>query len=87
MDTFTIHDIDDQLMARLSRAASRNGRTMEEEVEAILKAALLPAPVADENSEGSLYDGNRECVEPAGGIELELPDRSAWPILSRLDER
>lgn len=71
MATMTIRNIDDQLKTRLRIRAARNGHSMEDEVRAILRAALAGSA----SGPTSLVDAIRQRIEPLGGIELELPPR------------
>ena len=70
MASITISDLDDEVRHRLRARAARNGRTMEEEVRAILGEA-----VAEEPEPRNLVTIIRECFEPHGGVDLELPPR------------
>ncbi len=71
MATLTIRDLDERLKARLRIRAARNSRSMEEEVRAILKAALS----ADAGSSKSLAKAIRARIEPLGGIDLDIAPR------------
>jgi plasmid stability protein len=67
----TIRGLDDQVKQRLRVRAARNNRSMEEEVRAILKAA-----VASESAKSkSLIKAIRARIEPLGGIDLEIAPR------------
>ena len=71
MITMTIHDLDEDLQARLRLQADLHGHSMEEEARNILRAAL-----AANAAEGhSLFDSIRARVEPLGGVELVLAQR------------
>lgn len=72
MATMTIH-LDDELLARLRLRAMRHGQSMGQEALSILRAALTSQ--VEDNSGASLYAAIRACVEPFGGVELELPQR------------
>lgn len=74
MATITVRNLDDDLKARLRVEAARHGHSMEEEVRVILSRALK-AP----SSGGGLGSRLRERFGGAGGVELELPDRSDRP--------
>lgn len=70
MATLTIRDLDDSLKARLRVQAAENGRSMESEVRAILRTALLdPSPLT------KLGSHIHQRFIPLKGVELELPDR------------
>lgn len=81
MSTMTIHDMDEDLQARLRLQADLHGHSMEEEARNILRAAL-----AANAAEGrSLLDSIRARIEPLGGIELVLPQRE--PVRNPPDTR
>jgi len=69
----TIRNIDEQLKARLRVRAAMHGRSMEDEVQDILRTALSAEPVQTV----SLVEVIRSRIEPLGGIELNLPEREA----------
>jgi antitoxin FitA len=71
MASMTIRDLDDRLKAKLRLRAARNNRSMEEEVRAILKTAL----VSDSGVPKSLVKAIRARVEPLGGMELTIATR------------
>ena len=71
MASITIRNLDAELQQRLRRRAARHGRSPEEEVCDILRAALGPEPPAPEN----LATAIRKRFAPLGGVELELPPR------------
>ena len=73
MATMTILNIDEQLKARLRVRAAMHGRSMEDEVQDILRTALSAEPVQTV----SLVEVIRSRIEPLGGIELNLPEREA----------
>ncbi|CAD84976.1 MULTISPECIES: plasmid stabilization protein [Nitrosomonas] len=73
MATMTIRNIDEQLKARLRVRAAMHGRSMEDEVQDILRTALSAEPVQTV----SLVEVIRSRIEPLGGIELNLPEREA----------
>lgn len=73
MATMTIRNLDDDVKARLRVRAAQHGRSMEEEVRSILRAALQARP---EGSTGdALVADVRALVKPFGGIDLQLPPR------------
>jgi plasmid stability protein len=69
--TLTIRNIEDDLKRRLRIRAARHGRSMEEELRVILRAALAKSDTPSE----SLYDAIRAHFGPLGGVDLELPPR------------
>lgn len=77
MATITIHNLDQDLKARLHERAAQHGRSMEEEARDILQAVLA----ADTKSASGavLVQAIRSRVERFGGVELELPKRSPVP--------
>jgi len=68
----TIRNLDEGVKARLRQRAASHGRSMEEEVRTILRAAVTAPP----RSGAELLAAIRRRVEPLGGIELELPPRT-----------
>ena len=70
MASITIHHLDDEVKTRLQVRASANGRSMEEEARIILREA-----VGWEAEPENLASFIRECFEPLGGVDLELPSR------------
>ena len=72
MASITIRNLDDEVKTRLRIRASANGRSMEEEARIILREA-----VGQEAEPENLATFIRECLEPFGGVELELPPREA----------
>lgn len=72
MATMTIRNLDDDLKARLRLRAARHGQSMEEEARSILRNALKTEPPSGR----LLVEDIRTLVEPFGGVELELPQRT-----------
>jgi plasmid stability protein len=77
--TMTIHNMDEQIKARLRTQADRHGHSMEEEAHDILRAAL-----SAEEAPVSLVEAIRARLAPLGGVELELPARETIRDLSAL---
>ena len=71
MANITIRNLDDDVKTRLRVRAAENHRSMEEEVRIILRDAVNSGPVNPRD----LAKFTRECFEPFGGIELDLPPR------------
>lgn len=72
MATLTIRQLDERTHARLRGRAAQHGRSVEAEVRAILDAVVdLP----EQNFLLALHS----AVAEVGGVELELPERSAPP--------
>ena len=82
MASITIRDLDDALKARLRVRAAENGRSMEEEVRAILRAALATGSLRGR----TLVDAIRSRVEPLGGVDLDLPTRAPMREPPRIDQ-
>ena len=70
MASITIRHLEDDVKTRLRVRAASNGRSMEEEARIILREA-----VGREAEPENLASFIRECFEPLGGVELELPPR------------
>lgn len=71
MATITVRNLEDGLKRRLRIRAAEHGKSMEEEVRDILRAALEQEP-ATEKGLGSRI---RAQFAPLGDFELELPAR------------
>ena len=71
MASITVRNLDEDIKRRLRIRAAENGRSMEQEVREILRAAL------DQTRPPALNLGTaiHELFEPFGGVELELPPR------------
>ena len=71
MASITVRNIDDNLKRRLRVRAAENGKSMEQEVRDILRAALeKEAPTGKD-----LVRAIRARFEPFGGVELDIPPR------------
>ncbi len=71
MAKITIHDLDDDVRARLRVRAAKNRRSIEEEARLILHDAVHEGQTGPRN----LAKFTRECFAHLGGIEIELPPR------------
>jgi plasmid stability protein len=71
MATLTIRDLDPSVKERLRIRAAQNGRSMEEEARAILKAAT----VKERHPERGLGTRIRQRFAKYGGVELAIPPR------------
>ncbi len=71
MASLTIRQLDEKTKTRLRVRAAHNGRSMEEEARAILRAAVMPGDAEREN----LGQAIRRRFSALGGIELKLPKR------------
>ncbi|SBW19033.1 hypothetical protein FDG2_0931 [Candidatus Protofrankia californiensis] len=75
MATLTIRDLDDEVKARLRVRAAHNGRSMEAEVRAILRAALTgPTPRRGLGGQIQQY-----FVDLDDDVEIPLPPRTELP--------
>lgn len=78
----TVRNLEDDVEHRLRVRAASNGRSMEEEAQAILKDALR-----EDQEERGLATAIHELVAPYGGIELDIPPRNDLvPDTSIFDE-
>lgn len=82
MATLTIRNFDDGLKTRLRVRAAHHGRSMEEEVRAILRVALSAEPAGPQN----LAEAIRARFAPLGGVDLEIPARELGRDPPRFDE-
>lgn len=74
MSTITVRNVDDSIKQALRVKAARKGVSLEEEVRSILRREATASERQPRHS--NLYDAIRELVEPHGGFELEIPERS-----------
>ncbi|MFN8550715.1 MAG: hypothetical protein U0103_04440 [Candidatus Obscuribacterales bacterium] len=72
MASIVIRKLDESTKELLRIRAAQNGRSMEEEVRFILRAALS----AEQAKESNLSDRIRKRFKPLGGLELRLPERA-----------
>jgi len=70
MASITSRNLDERVKKGLRVRAAEHGRSMEEEVRRILRAA-----VEDDAAPADLAASVRARVEPLGGVELSLPTR------------
>lgn len=71
MASITVRQLDESTKAQLRIRAARNGRSMEQEVREILKAATADPLIHDDEH---LVDRIRRRMKAVGGIDLpELP--------------
>lgn len=66
MASITIRNLDKNIKSQLKIRAAKHGRSMEEEVRNILKAAIAQG----EKESESLADSIRKKMAPFGGIDL-----------------
>ncbi|CAL8968175.1 MULTISPECIES: FitA-like ribbon-helix-helix domain-containing protein [Rhodoplanes] len=88
MASLTIRKLDDELKRRLRLRAARNGRSMEEEARRILADGLQgetktrAGGVAHDN----VADAIAAIVDPIGGFEIEIPERTEGREPPRFDD-
>ena len=81
MASITVRNLDDGLKRRLRIRAAENGRSMEQEVRDILRAALEDNVAPTRNLGTAIH----ELFKPFGGVELELPLREQMREPPRFD--
>ena len=81
MASITVRNLDDGLKRRLRIRAAENGRSMEQEVRDILRAALDEEVAPIKNLGTAIH----ELFKPFGGVELELPLREQMREPPRFD--
>jgi plasmid stability protein len=74
MSAVSIRNLDDQVKERLRRRAAGHGRSMEAEMRAILTAA-----VSEPGDDAGLFPALLDRFGQLGGVELDIPARSARP--------
>ena len=80
MASLTIRNLDDAVKRRLRVRAASHGRSMEEEVRDILRAAVGEPPAA--RNLGRAIHARFAAI---GGVELELPARGPMRAPPRFD--
>lgn len=73
MATVTVRNLDESTKRALQHRAVRHGVSMEQEIRAILDAAVVSTERAAKDD--NLYDAVRKLVDKYGGFDLELPPR------------
>ena len=81
MASITVRNLEEGLKRRLRIRAAENGRSMEQEVRAILRAAVDQKPSRGKD----LASAIRARFAPLGGVELELPSRGPMREPPRFD--
>lgn len=71
MASIVVRNLDDDVKRRLRMRAARHGRSMEAEVRAILEESV--------HQHDNLAEALMGTFGELGGVELELPERSAQP--------
>lgn len=83
MASLTIRKLDDELKRRLRLRAARNGRSMEEEARRILADGLRGETKA---RAGGVASAIAAIVDPIGGFEIEIPERTEGREPPRFDD-
>lgn len=76
MSTLTVRNLDEETKQALRMRAARKGSSLEEEVRTILRRAAAEDSTPKRRHD-NLYDAIRELVEPHGGFDLDIPERSS----------
>jgi antitoxin FitA len=71
MATLTVRNLEPSVKERLRVRAAKNGRSMEEEVRAILRKASAEEVKPQKGIGTAIH----ELFAPLGGVELEIPPR------------
>lgn len=71
MATLTVRNVDEAVKTRLRIRAAQHGRSMEDEVRQILKAAVEDRPGDSPGFAASI----REPFTALGGVDLDIPPR------------
>ncbi len=82
MSSITIRNLEESVKRKLRMRAARHGRSMEEEVRHILRAALAQKPERPTN----LFEAIRRRIAPMGGVELNIPAREPIREPPRFEE-
>lgn len=77
----SIRDLDDRVKDRLRIRAARHGRSMEAEIRAILTDAVSEPGEAE-----GLFQALLDRFGELGGVDLELPPRTAQPRAAEFDQ-
>lgn len=80
MAAVSVRDLDEKVKERLRVRAAVNGRSMESEIRAILSAA-----VSDPVEASGLGQALLARFGGLGGVDLEVPARTAAPRAAELD--
>ena len=77
MASITVRNLDEDVQQRLRQRAARHGRSPEEEVRDILRAALEPEEALEQETAPATGLGTaiHELFKPFGGVELDIPPR------------
>jgi len=86
MASLTIRNLEDEVKHRLRRQAAENGRSLEAEVRQILNRSVNLQEPPRSKTGLDLFRGIRAVVEKYGGVELEIPPRTAMRGVSFEEE-
>ena len=81
MESITVRNLEEGLKRRLRIRAAENGRSMEQEVRLILRAALDQEPSMGKDLASTI----RARFAPLGGVELDIPPRGPMREPPRFD--
>jgi plasmid stability protein len=81
MAALSIRDLDDSVREKLRLRAARHGRSMEAEIRLILTAAAT-----EEEPRPDLFSALTERFAQLGGVDLDLPARTASPRAADFSE-
>ena len=74
MTTLTVRNVEDETKRQLKIKAAQHGVSLEEEVRSILRREARHPEKPPQSA--NLYDAIRGLVDPHGGFELTIPQRS-----------
>jgi len=81
MTALSIRDLDDSVMEKLRLRAARHGRSLEAEIRLILTAAAT-----EDEPRNNLFSALSERFTQLGGVDLDLPARTAAPRAADFSE-
>jgi len=77
MASITVRNLDDQVKRRLRMRAAGNGHSLEAEVRDILTRSAQTSSAPHPTSGLDLFKPIRDAVEKYGGVDLDIPPRTA----------
>jgi plasmid stability protein len=86
MASITIRNLDDEVKHRLRRQAAENGRSLEAEVREILTRSATVPPIKRPKTGLDLIQPLLEFSRKYGGVELEIPRRTAMRAIPSFAE-
>ena len=81
MTALSIRDLDDSVMEKLRLRAARHGRSLEAEIRLILTATAT-----EDEPRNNLFSALSERFTQLGGVDLDLPARTAAPRAADFSE-